>query len=175
MSTNQTSPDQISAVRDAFASVRSSLKCAPAFMAAVAIAAGMSSTDAQAWGNDFERLGRVIGGEVGRNAGDGASQARVGGLIGEVLGSRAGRPADAADKEAQRIADIQRQAREQAVRDTAYDAERRRIDPNYQRQSGASNSANRGYTTMGSNLQLLSQRQNALAAEYAARNHPRQR
>lgn len=169
--------EQIQSVRDAFASVTGSMKAAPTFMVAVALAAGMTAQDAHAWGNDFENLGRVIGGEVGRNAANDryGSQARVAGLIGEVVGSRMGRPVDAASKEEQRINDIQRQAREQAVRDAAYDAERRRIDPNYQSQVRSSAGANGAFAAMQSNFQRLQISQDALADEYARRNGFRQR
>jgi hypothetical protein len=177
MSIDNFSAEQIQSVRDALASVRSSLIKAPALMAAVALAAGMSASDAHAWGNDFENLGRVIGGELGRTAGNDryGPQARVGGLIGETLGSRMGRPADQSDKEAQRIADIQRRAREQAVRDAAYEAERRRIDPNYQSQVRSSNGANSSQAAMFSNFQRLTDRQNQLADEYTWRNSQRHR
>lgn len=177
MNIEESSADQIQSVRDAFASVRSSLRSAPVFMAAVALAAGMSATDAQAWGNDFENLGRVIGGEVGRTAGNDrySAQARVGSLIGEAFGSRLGRPADAADKEAKRLSEIQRQAREQAMRDAAYDLERRRIDPNYQSQVRSSAGANNSQSAMSANFQRLSSNQEALAADYNRRNYQRQR
>lgn len=178
MNIDQPSAEQIHAVRDALSSVRSSLRGAPAFMAAVALAAGLSSTEAQAWGNDFENLGRVIGGEVGRSATNDryGAQARVGSLIGETLGSRMGRPADEADKEAKRTAEIQRQAREQAIRDAAYDAERRRIDPNYQAQVRSSSGAINSQAAMSANFQRLASNQDALAAEYNRRNnYPRQR
>lgn len=169
--TSPRTPDQDHAIRDAFASTRGSLRAAPAFLIAAALAAGMAPDKAHAWGNDFENLGRVIGGEVGRQAGNDryGAQARIGGLLGEVIGSRAGRPADEADREAKRIADIERQAREQAVRDAAYEAQRRRIDPNYRSMSASSNASNVDYGRIGANFDRLS------AQHGQERSFPRQR
>ena len=171
-------PDTVSqqdeAVRNAFASFRSSLRLAPAFLAVIAMAAGMAPTQAKAWGSDFENLGRVIGGEAGRQAAGGGHgpNARIGGLIGEVIGKRVARPADEAEREANRIADIERQAREQAVRDTAYETQRRKIDPNYRSMGERSSQSNLGN---GSGLGQSSARIQQLVNEMNHRNYPRQR
>jgi hypothetical protein len=165
----------VDAVRSAFASVRSSLSRAPAFLVAVAAVAGLSATDAKAWGNNYENLGRVIGTEVAREAAGGGftPQARVAGLIGQTAGTVIARPLDAKSQEADRLERIRAQAREQAVRDEAYAQARREINPNYQPAAQGSQRVNQGYSAVQNNMQVLVQRNMELTRQYQQRNGTR--
>lgn len=156
------------AVSRAFASVRSSLRVSPAFMAAIAVVAGMATEDAKAWGNNqFEQIGRTMGSEMGRQAGGGSfsTESRIGGMVGSMLGATLGRPLDEDAKEKKRLEQIEAKARDQAIRDAAYEEQRRRIDPSYQR---SPNYPGQVRSSRQSNTDYESIRQNIMRAGMAA-------
>jgi hypothetical protein len=158
----------------AAASVRSSMRAAPAFMVAIALAAGMAASDAKAWG-ESESVGRTIGTELGRAAVGGyGAQATVGGLLGGVVGAMIGRPIDKSGEATQREEEVTRAAKEQAQRDAAYQAERKRLDPNYSQLASSSDASNSLYSAISSNAQRASANVDAILADYERRNRPRQ-
>lgn len=165
------------AVSMALASVRASLKRAPLFMAAVATAAGMASTEAHAWGNDYQNLGSLIGGEVAKSVAGGGygPKAYVAGVIGQTIGRNMTAPLDNAAEEKRRMDQIQAQAREKAARDAVYEAERRKVTPNYAPAAASSRAANQAYTAISANMQSMAELNERLAREYAQRNGLRQR
>jgi hypothetical protein len=118
------------------ASIRGSLCASHATLLAVGLAAGLAPNAAHAWGTDYQTMGRALGSELGSLAGGVFSPtARIASAIGGVIGQQIGKPFDDAGQYQRRAEDIQRQAREQALRDAAYDAERRRLDPSYMPQA----------------------------------------
>lgn len=165
------------AVSMALASVRTSLKRAPLFMAAVATAAGMATTDAHAWGNDYQHLGSLIGGEIAKSVAGGSygPKAYVAGVIGQTIGRNMTAPLDQAADEKRRMEQIEAQAREKAARDAVYEAERRKVTPNYAPAAASSRAANQGYTAMSSSMQSMAELNQRLNQEYIQRNALRQR
>lgn len=75
---------------------------------------------------DYENLGRVIGQEAGRSVGGSgySSEARIGSLLGQTLLGGLAKPIDEKAKEDQRLADIDRRAKEKAAQDAAYEQAR---------------------------------------------------
>lgn len=178
--------------------VRNSLRASPLSIAALALAAGLSATPAQAqWGStQYENVGRSVGYELGRQAAGGGGVfspgARIAGSIGEILVGNLARPLDqaanaarereAADLRAQReMADVERRARLQAAADAAYHAERLRRDPTYTPDAAypaaaqAAARANERYSAIRGNLDRLTQQQERLTQEFLQRNAPRAR
>lgn len=198
------------AFRAAQAAMRRALISHPAAAVALALACGLSVAPAHAqyFGNaQYEHVGRTIGGELGRAAAGGnglyTPQARIGVMIGEIVGGSLTRPMDATAnaaaerererlaaerarrqdelREAREIADAQRRARVKAAADAAYEQERRRIDPSYDgaattgaaTTSGAA--ADTRYQAIAGNLDAGNTRVRALVEDYQRRNAPRQR
>jgi hypothetical protein len=131
---SSTSKDVKSAFQTALTGVRLSMASAPAAIAVFALAAGLSTAQAQVWSsNTYENLGRQIGQEMGSQTGSNRwdSSSRVTGMIlGQVIGS-AGKTMDASTAQKTLEQKNIEAARAQAQRDAIYDAERLRIDPNY--------------------------------------------
>lgn len=93
---------------------------------AVLVAAALSGCATQR--GEGENLGRVLGTELARVVAPGyGPEARILGTLGQTAGKMAGRTLDASAREDE----VERKAREQAIQDAAYDAERKKIDPNY--------------------------------------------
>jgi hypothetical protein len=167
----------------ALASARSTLAASPAALVAIGIAAGMAAPEAKAWGSQYESLGRTIGSELGRSAAGGGygAGARIAGLIGETIGTNVGKPMDESSEAQRRDAENIQRAKEQAVRDAAYDAERRRLDPSYVPASSYGDMVRRSadssssYNAVGANLRALNERTEAAVQEYTRRNAPKSR
>ncbi len=113
-------------------------------------------------------------------------QARIGLLVGEMIGSSVARPLDdrarlererqeAELREARELAEAQRRAKVQAAADSAYDAERRRLDPTYAGTAAASDAANARYSGAVRNADTTANRMSQLVQEFEARNAQRQR
>ena len=126
-----------SASLGALESVRRSLFRHPGALAAFALAAGLTTAQGNAWAGGYESLGRSIGYELGRTAGPGVP-GRVASMVLQSVGGSVAAPMDAAPQtsDQRRAAELQRQAREQAGRDAAYAAERKRLDPSYVASAG---------------------------------------
>lgn len=160
-------------------SIRASLSASTATLLAVGLAAGLAPDAAHAWGSDYESMGRTLGSELGNVAGGNSvfsPTARIASTLGGFIGQQIGKPIDQASEEQRRVDDIQRQAREQAVRDAAYDAERKRIDPNYTPQARYADMASRAEQSVqnsrsiSSNIADWSRNTDRLVQEYQQRN-----
>ncbi len=136
-------------LKQAKGAISASLARAPAALVLLA-AASMPMKEALAWTSQWENVGRQVGREAGRSAAGGGndSSARLGDLIGGVVGAAMTRPiddeakakeqarreAERAEREAARAAEANRRrleqaemaGRERAVREQAYQAERGR-------------------------------------------------
>ncbi len=159
----------------ALKAARASLSARPAALVAIALAAGMAAPAAHAWGTNYEYAGSSIGYQLGNALGAGSSvKSSIGSTIGNVIGSTMGRSVDQSSQQEKAQETAIQQAKLQAQRDAAYDAERRRLDPNYtySAAAGRSASANSTYT---SNLDAIVQRNSALAAQYTSRSGQRSR
>lgn len=166
------------------ASVRASLTASHITLLAVGMAAGLSAEQARAWGNNYEYLGRTVGSELGRAVAgrDGAwsPAGRIAGLAGEMVGASVARPFDQAAEDQRRADQEVQRAREQAQRDNAYEAERRRLDPNY---TGTrySEMADRGarsldaHRAIANNVSALNEENERLVRDYQRRNAQRVR
>lgn len=163
---------------------RSGLTSSPAALIAIGMAAGMAAPEAHAWQNQYESIGRTVGGEVARQAAGGgvfSPTARIAGLLGETLGANLGKPFDQQSEAERKEAENIQRAKEQAQRDAAYDQERRRLDPNYVPSSSygemvrRSGQASGNFGDVGSNIRALNDRAQAAIEEYSKRNAPRNR
>lgn len=166
-------------LKKAQASIRASLSASAASIVAVGLTAGMAPRDAQAWGSDYESLGRTLGYELGHAAGGGSGfspAARIASSIGAALGGQIGKPFDAASADQRRLEEAQRQGREQAARDAAYDLERRRLDPSYSPHVRYGDMAARAERSqdrarsIATNLESINQMNARLVREYEQRN-----
>lgn len=155
---------------------RKSLAMTPAAVVAIGLAAGLASQEAHAFGNEYESLGRTIGGELARSGQSNFSaKGRVLGMIGETLGGNLGRPVDANAEAARKNAEDLQRAREQAARDAAYEAERMRLDPSYTSarysdMTGRSRAASSSYEAVSANIRAINERSAAAVQDYARRN-----
>lgn len=154
--------------------VRSSLSAAPVFLLAVAGAAGLSAQVSKSWAGEYERLGRMVGTELGREVGGSGAQARITAAAGALLLGNMARSADEAAAEERRVRQIEAKAREQAqrdaVRDAAYEAKRRELDPNYDGAVRQSERANETYRTISGNLSRLDETRERIARQWRERN-----
>jgi hypothetical protein len=84
------------------------------------------------------------------------------------------RSADEAAAEERRVHQIEAKAREQAqrdaVRDAAYEAKRRELDPNYDGAVNQSERANETYRTISGNLSRLDETRERIARQWRERN-----
>jgi uncharacterized protein YcfJ len=168
------------ATLEAMQSIRKSMAASPKFLAAVAVAAGMSAAQAGEYTTAGSQVGRVIGNEVGRASGN-SGAAVVGSVLGGLAGTVLTRPMDeqaTATKEeqaaAKKLTQAEQKAREKAAYDAAYEAERKRRDPNYSGMAKASDTANARYSTTNANLDSLKNRSAELVNQYYRQN-PSQR
>jgi len=154
--------------------VRSSLNSAPMFMLAVAGAAGLSAPAKDAWAGEYERLGRMVGTELGREVGGSGAQARIASAAGALLFGNIARSADEAAAEERRTRQIEARARESAerdaVRDAAYEAKRRELDPNYDGAARQSDRSNETYRSISGNLSRLDETHERVARQWRERN-----
>jgi hypothetical protein len=149
-------------LKEAKGAVSASLARAPATLFFLAVAAAMPMQEAKAWTAQYENIGRQIGNEVGRNAGGGGndSAARIAGLLGGVVGSVLTRPLDESARAAQeakreeerarrdqerisinnqrRLDQAAMAGREKAIREQAYEQQRRVLQPGHVAQEGQS-------------------------------------
>jgi hypothetical protein len=155
-------------------SVRSSLCTAPVFILAVAGAAGLGVPATKAWAGEYERLGRMVGTELGREVGGSGAQGRIAAAAGALIIGNMARPADEAAAEERRLRQIDAQARERgqrdAVRDAAYEAKRRELDPNYDGAARQSDRSNETYRTIAGNLSRLDETHERVARQWRERN-----
>lgn len=185
MTTSNLNTRQIEALTAAFSSARKSLAGAPLFLATVAVAAGMSTSDAHAWGTQYENIGRQLGNEVARNAAGGGynPKANIAGLIGQTIGSAVARPFDQSAQERERIARIEAQERERAAREQAQARARAEAQSasrgglvRYNNAVGNSQRASNAYQSIGNGLTFTnSQGQRVTQDEFESGNYPRQR
>lgn len=157
-------------------SIRSTLRNAPLFLVAVAVASTLAMSDAHAWAGEYENAGRTVGQEIGRAAVDKGygPASKVAGILGGLAGGVIGRPADAKVEQAKKEDVGIVAAQERARRDAAYDAERKRIDPNYTPMVGASTEANSAYSAVGENMSNMKSRTDEIIRQYRARNGMRE-
>jgi hypothetical protein len=166
-------------------SVRTNMRASGPALVALAIAAGLAPDVARAWGMDYESAGRTIGSEIGRAAGGNqifSPAGRIGSVIGEMAGAAIGRPFDAASRESDRQQQAIKEAQDQARRDAAYDAERKRLDPTYTPaaryadMSARAEAAAQQWRAVSGNVEVNHQRLDGLAQEWERRNaRPRAR
>jgi hypothetical protein len=168
----------------ALTAARAGLASSPAALIAIGVAAGMTSPQAHAWQNQYESIGRTVGGEVARHAAGGgvfSPAARIAGLLGETVGANLGKPFDQQSEAERKEAENIQRAKEQAQRDAAYDKERRRIDPSYDPSASygdmvrRSSQASSGFGDVDANIRALNERSQAVIDEYKKRNAPRNR
>lgn len=122
-------------LQEALQGAARSLLASPRVVIAIAALASASGANAQ-WfgGGDYERAGSSIGYELGRSVSSSRTQG-IATVMTQTLLGQAGRMLDGRKKEEEQAQLAAQQAAAQASADaayrSAYDAERRRIDPNY--------------------------------------------
>lgn len=154
-------------------------------LVAIAVAAGMAPDAARAWGMNYESAGRTIGSELGRAAGGGAifsPEARVASVVGEMAGQMLGRSIDSVGQQAKQAQEAERMAIEQARRDAAYEAERKRLDPTwtpgatpYSEVAQRSAASEARWGSISGNLQRNDAAMQQLVQQWEERNAPRSR